>query len=106
MASRSVATSERERVEIRAKGSILFSCLAIQCHVLSINRINVYSTATNMNCMDLKEQMGNAPGRSVYTVPVLRSAMAAKRTCHEQCRFLCPVVDCQHRAGLGGWLIA
>ncbi len=44
MAGQSVATSERERVEIGAKGSLLFSCLAIQCHVLSIYRINVLST--------------------------------------------------------------
>ncbi len=71
--------SERERLEIRAEGSLLFSCLAIECHVLSINRIDVYSTAINMNCMDLKEQTGNVTGRLVYIVPVLRLARAAKQ---------------------------
>ncbi len=35
--------------------------------------------ATNMYCMDLKEGTENAPGRSVYIVPVLRLARAAKQ---------------------------
>jgi hypothetical protein len=34
---------------------------------------------TNMYCMDLKERTGNAPGRLVYIVPLLRLARAAKQ---------------------------
>ncbi len=35
--------------------------------------------ARNMYCMDLKERMGNVPGRLVYIVSVLRLANAAKQ---------------------------
>jgi hypothetical protein len=39
LASTNVTTKERKRVEIRAENSLLFSCLAIHCHVLSINEL-------------------------------------------------------------------
>ncbi len=35
--------------------------------------------AMKMYCIDLKEWMGNTPGRLVYIVPVLRLAGAAKQ---------------------------
>ncbi len=35
--------------------------------------------ATKIHCMDLKERMGNSPGRLVYIVPVLRLARAEKQ---------------------------
>ncbi len=57
--------------------------------------------ATNMYCMDLKERMGNASGRLVYIVPVLRLTRAANKICHGWRRFLQPVGDCQRHAGLG-----
>ena len=38
-----------------------------------------YTYATKTYCIDLKEQTGKAPGRSVYMVPVVKSARAVKQ---------------------------
>jgi hypothetical protein len=38
-----------------------------------------YMYATNMYCMDLKKQTGNAPRRLEYIVPVLRLSRAGKQ---------------------------
>jgi hypothetical protein len=47
MASWSGTTEEGKRIGKRAKGPLLFSCLPIPCHVLSIFRKNVFSTQLN-----------------------------------------------------------